>query len=144
MTIDIAEMTIADYDEVLALWESIDGLGVHPDESDSRERIAKYLARNPGMCFVARDAAAPVAAVLCGTDGRRGYLHHLAVVASHRRRGLATALVGRCINALQAMGIPRCNLFVYADNELAAAFWRRLGGRCWDEFGVKVMTLNIS
>ncbi len=55
----------------------------------------------------------------------------------------ATALVGRCINALQAMGIPRCNLFVYADNEMAAAFWRRLGGRCWDEFGVKVMTLNI-
>ena len=72
MTIDIAEMTVADYDDVLALWESIDGLGVHPDESDSRERIAKYLARSPGLSFVARDAAAPVGAVLCGTDGRRG------------------------------------------------------------------------
>ena len=44
-------MTIQDYDAVLALWQSVDGMGL--SDADSREGIGRYLARNPGMSFTA-------------------------------------------------------------------------------------------
>ena len=143
MAFEIKEMKAADYDEVLALWQAAEGIGLHPDECDSREGVARYLSRNPRLCFVARDAAELIGAVLCGTDGRRGYLNHLAVAEGYRRRGIGTALVRRCLAALKRMGIPKCNLFVFAANDAAMQFWRKLGWRAYDEFGVKAMTLEI-
>ena len=139
--IRIREMTIADYDEVIALWRGAEGLGL--GVSDSRENLARYLDRNPGMSFVARDGSALVGAVNCGTDGRRGYLSHLAVRRSHRMRGLGRTLVERCLAALKRFGIPRCNLFVYADNAGALAFWRKLGWQSWEERGVRGMSIDV-
>ena len=66
-------------------------------------------------------------AVLCGTDGRRGFLHHLAVDASERRRGIGTALVDRGLEALRQRGIEKCHLFVLVGNEDAQQFWERTG-----------------
>jgi len=143
MAVEIEEMKAGDYDEVLALWQAAEGVGLHPDECDSREGVARYLSRNCGMCFVARDTAELIGAVLCGTDGRRGYLNHLAVAEGYRRRGIGTALVRRCLAALKRMGIPKCNLFVFTANDAAMEFWRKLGWRSYDEFGVKAMTLEI-
>jgi ribosomal protein S18 acetylase RimI-like enzyme len=141
MSIEIAEMTVTDYDEVVALWQSAEG--VHVGNSDSRRGVGRYLAHNPGMSFVARDARRVVGTVLCGTDGRRGYLHHLAVAADRRREGIGTALIRRCLAALKQAGMPRCNLFVQAGNESAIAFYRSLGWYCWDEKDVKVMAFDV-
>ena len=143
MNIKINEMTIMDYDEVFTLWQEAEGVGLHPDECDSRHGVARYLARNPGMCFVARDGVKLVGAVLCGHEGRRGYLNHLAVSEKYRRQGIGTALVGRCSTALKEAGIAKCNLFVFAANDGAMEFWRKIGWRCWDNFGVKAMTLKL-
>jgi len=143
MTLDISKMTISDYPTVLALWRSVEGVGLHEEESDSPEGIARYLARNPGMSFVARIHGQTVGAVLCGHDGRRGYLNHLAVAASQRRKGIATALIGRCLRALGREGIAKCNLFVFAANEPATAFWRRLGWRDYADGGIAAMSRAV-
>jgi ribosomal protein S18 acetylase RimI-like enzyme len=121
----IREMTIQDYDAVLALWQSVIGMGL--SDADSREGIGRYLARNPGMSFTAWDGDLLVGAVLCGHDGRRGYVHHLAVRPSHRRQGIGKALTARCMDALAAEGIDKCHLFVYVDNTNAAGFWKSIG-----------------
>ncbi|KKK77844.1 hypothetical protein LCGC14_2849520, partial [marine sediment metagenome] len=81
----------------------------------------------PGLSFVARDADRVVGAVLCGQDGRRGYLHHLTVAPSHRGGGLGRTLCGRCLDALRVVGIEKCHVFVFADNHDAIAFWRAAG-----------------
>ena len=139
--IDVRQMVIDDYDDMAALWRGVDGLGLGP--SDSRERTAYYLARNPGTSFVARDGETLIGTVMCGTDGRRGYLGHLAASPSHRRRGVGKTLVERCLAALDAIDIPRCNLFVYADNTGAIAFWKRMGWRFWEDRGVTGMSFDI-
>jgi len=48
--IQFAAMCMEDFDEVLVLWQRTEGVG--PNESDTRENIASYLQRNPGMSFV--------------------------------------------------------------------------------------------
>ena len=96
-----------------------------------------YLARNPGLSFVARRAGKIVGAVLCGHDGRRGYLHHLAVEPSLRGQGIGSVLVRKCLAALAAIGVQRCNIFVFSDNESGKVFWRKTGWRTYE--GLEVM-----
>lgn len=125
MSLSIRPMTIADYEAVMKLWQATEGVGLN--ESDEREPLAAYLARNPGLSRVALNGTGVVGAVLCGHDGRRGYLYHLAVAKSHRKRGLGKALVEACLADLARLGIPRCNIFVLADNPEGGAFWKHNG-----------------
>lgn len=129
MSFEIREMLIADYDTVLALWQATEGVGL--SAADSREAIERYLTRNPGMSFVAcSTGVAPceiVGAVLAGHDGRRGYLHHLAVRPEYRKQGLGQALVERSMACLRAEGIDKCHLFVFTQNEIGRAFWEHSG-----------------
>jgi N-acetylglutamate synthase len=126
MPFDISPMTADDYGEVAALWRRTEGIGLDEDV-DSRQGIAAYLDRNPGLSFVARSGSRVVGAVLSGHDGRRGYLHHLAAAPEHRRQGIGRALVDACLTALAAAGIPKCNIFLFADNDLGKAFWQHNG-----------------
>ena len=123
--VEIRPFHSADYDEVTTLWSRTEGLTLR--EADSREAIASYLARNPGLSFVAREGGRLVGAVLAGTDGRRGYLQHLAVAPSHRGRGLGRALAERSVEALGLLGIAKCHLMVRAENAQAKGFWEHLG-----------------
>lgn len=121
----IRGMTLADYDEVIALWRATEGLGL--GESDERGPIAAYLERNPGMSFVAVHEGRVVGALLGGHDGRRGYLHHLAVAPHSRHQGIGRALVEASLARLKAAGIPKCNLFLYGHNAAGRAFWLKHG-----------------
>jgi N-acetylglutamate synthase len=124
--ITIRAMVLGDYASAFALWEVTEGIGL--SQSDTREAIALFLAQNPDLSAVAIDAeGALVGAVLCGHDGRRGCLYHVAVAASFRRRGIARALLERCFAKLAEAGIDKCNLFLYADNAAGAAFWEHNG-----------------
>lgn len=123
----IAPMAIADYDEVVALWRDCPGIGM--GESDERGPVAAYLERNPGLSLVARAGGRLVGAMLSGHDGRRGYLHHLGVAASHRRDGIGKALVERAVADLRALGIPKVNIFVFDGNAAGTAFWEAMGWR---------------
>jgi ribosomal protein S18 acetylase RimI-like enzyme len=117
-----------DYDEVLALWRACPGVGL--SASDTREVVTRFIGANPELSFVAREEGRLVGAVLCGHDGRRGYITHLAVAPDARRQGLARELVERCLGALGREGIGKCHLFVFTDNADARSFWKATG---WTE-----------
>ncbi len=140
MNIEIREMTIGDYDEVLALWQACEGIGLR--DADSQEGVARFLERNPGLSLIALDGQHLIGAVLCGHDGRRGYIHHLAVSKPHRRLGIGRTLVGRCLSALEREGIGKCHIFVFSDNKDAIAFWEKIA---WIErVELTMMSQNIT
>jgi putative acetyltransferase len=118
-------MTIADYDAVVELWEATPGIGL--SEADERSNIAAFLEHNRGLSFVAEAGGAIAGAVLGSFDGRRGYLHHLAVAPRARREGLGRALVARSLEALAGRGVRRCHIFVMAGNADGQRFWERVG-----------------
>ncbi|OAI52912.1 hypothetical protein AYO44_04490 [Planctomycetaceae bacterium SCGC AG-212-F19] len=123
--ISITVMQSDDYDAVLTLWQRSEGVGLTP--ADSREAVHAFLVRNPGLSFVARHDGTIIGAVLCGHDGRRGYLYHLAVALEHRQQGVARALVHECLSRLIAAGIQKATIFVYGHNDSGQQFWRRVG-----------------
>ena len=126
--IQTRELLISDYAEAVALWEQVEGVEVA--EGDLEHEIAAYLERNPGLSRVACDGHRIVGAVLCGHDGRRGWIYHLAVAPSHRSRGLGKRLVDECLVALRGEGIRRAIILVAADNGAGRQFWRDNG---WEE-----------
>ena len=125
MEILIEPMTLEHYDEVIAVWKETDYVGL--SSADERQPIQTYLLRNPGMSFVAKENHRIVGAALCGHDGRRGYLHHLAVKSSHWKRGIGKTLAERCLQSLRREGIRKCHLFVMRPNREGKAFWQKIG-----------------
>jgi ribosomal protein S18 acetylase RimI-like enzyme len=122
---NLRTMTLDDYDAVLDLMKRTPGVTVR--DADSRASTARYLARNPGLSFVAEADGVLVGCVMCGHDGRRGYLQHLVVLPEHRRQGLAASLVERCLAGLEREGILKCHLDVIKTNTAAAQYWRGQG-----------------
>jgi N-acetylglutamate synthase len=139
MSVVIARMTMLDYPEVIQLWGQTPGIGL--SQADEPERIAAYLERNPGMSFTARKEGELVGAALAGHDGRRGYLHHLAVRTDRRGQGIGRALVEHCLESLRQAGIDKCHLFVFHSNQEGIAFWKYLG---WKErVEIVLMSANL-
>ena len=124
--IHIRPMTIADYDQLRALWLSTPGMGLN-DLDDSREGIAKYLARNPRTSFVAEESGSILGAIMCGHDGRRGYIHHTCVRSDRQGEGIGRALVKAALDALKAEGIHKVALVAFSRNEMGNSFWEKLG-----------------
>ena len=86
------KFSIGDYDAALGLWQRVEGLEIA--EGDDREGVGDFLARNPGLSRVATDGSAIIGVVLCGHDGRRGYIYHLAVDPAYQARGRWQAVDG--------------------------------------------------
>jgi putative acetyltransferase len=134
MVIEIRPMTLEDYQTVVALWQSIEGIGL--SAADEPQNIARYLDRNPGLSLVAVEEGQLIGAVLCGHDGRRGFIHHLAVEPGSRRKGIGKTLVDRCLENLATEEISKCHLFVFAENQEAVLFWEGTGWHSREEMRV--------
>jgi ribosomal protein S18 acetylase RimI-like enzyme len=126
MKVTIKAMSIEHYDIVKKIWEESEGIGL--SSADNKTSIERFLDRNSGLSFIAAIDDTIAGAILCGEDGRRGYIHHLAVAQKFRQKGIGTALVNRCLIALWERGIWKCHLFVFKTNT-ALSFWQKAGWR---------------
>jgi putative acetyltransferase len=136
MAIEFVGLTPGDYEEVIDLWRHSEGVGL--TAADSPEGLRAFLERNPGLSLAARLDGKVVGAVLCGHDGRRGYLHHLAVAPQERRQGIGRGLVEACLTRLSVQGIEKCHIWVRTKNGSGLAFWRAIG---WlDRDDLKIMS----
>lgn len=119
-------MQIEDYEQIQQLWLSTSGMGLN-DIDDSYEGIQRFLKRNPTSCFVAEENTEIIGTILCGDDGRRGYIYHTTVKKEKQHQGIATALVTEALTALKAKGICKVALVVFNDNTNGNAFWETIG-----------------
>ena len=121
----IREMVMEDYERVLELMKRTPGITLRT--ADSAGAAKGYLERNPGLSFIAEVGSRLVGCAMAGHDGRRGYLQHVIVAPEYRGQGIGKQLVGRCVTALNALGIHKIHLDVLAGNASAMSFWKHLG-----------------
>lgn len=122
-------MQKSDYESVYSLWMKCKNMGFN-NVDDSEKGISKYLERNPKTCFVCVQNEKVVGVILSGHDGRRGFIHHLAVDPDCRRQGIATELLRRAFEDLK-MTTVWCGY--YEGNEKS----KRVQQKCGFEFFAK-------
>ena len=130
----IRSMEITDYKKIIDLWRNTDGMGLRSLD-DSEQGISAFLRRNPSSNFVAIEKDEIVGTILCGHDGRRGYIYHTVVKENYREQGIATKLIEAAVSALQKEGITRVCLNVMETNAYGRAFWEKRGWEKKDFLG---------
>ena len=121
----IREMTIEDYDEVYAMWQTTSKRAL--SKADERGQMERYLQHNKGMSQVAVINGKIVGTVLAGHDGRRGFIHHMAVLPEYRRKRIGHTLAEKAIEMIKSQGIDKTHIFCYQNNETGQSFWRDFG-----------------
>ena len=79
------------------------------------------------MSFVALSDETVVGAILASHDGRRGFIHHLAIDFGYRKQGIARQLVSSSLQVLKDEGIQKCHIFIFNDNSVGIEFWKNIG-----------------
>lgn len=123
--IDIRLLRLNDYEHLINLWSNTENLGL--SNADSQINLEIFLNRNPGLSFVAESNDRIIGTILGGHDGRRGFIYHLAVDKNFRNQGIGKLLVTHCLDVFASLGIERCHIHVYANNQAGIDFWQKNG-----------------
>lgn len=134
MRIIYKELVKSDYASSFLLWKKTEGMSI--TKADTLEAFDLFLNSNPGLSFGAFDEDKLIGTVLCGTDGRRGYIYHLAVEKEYRRMNIGAKLLSSSIEELKKKGIEKCHIFVFKNNETGNAFWEKSGWKKRDDINV--------
>jgi ribosomal protein S18 acetylase RimI-like enzyme len=134
-------MTIEDYDQVYALWNSIHGFGLRSLD-DSREAIDIFLKRNPTTSAVDVEDGKIVGAILCGHDGRRACFYHVCVSEQYRMHGIGKKMVNFCCMQLKKEKINKVCLNAFVTNEVGNKFWKKMNWTLRDDMNYYDFVLN--
>jgi len=109
--------------------------------ADDAASLSRFIERNAGLCWCSVTDDRIVGTILCGSDGRRGYLYHVAVDEAVRREGVGRRLVEAALCSLRSTGIEKCHAMAFASNDLGRSFWERSGWKFRDD--LVVFSMNI-
>jgi len=135
----IRTMQTSDYEQAVQLWQFLPGIGL--SGADEKDNIYDFLQKNPSTCLVALNNGDLIGTILGGSDGRRGYIYHLAVQQSQQNKGIGKKLVDLCLNEFKKAGIQKCHIFVISDNAGGIAFWEKIGWQLRDD--ILIMSKEI-
>lgn len=124
-----AEMKITPYspeyeNDVIELWRQC---GLTRPWNNPRLDIERKRKVNPELFLVGLLDGKVVATVIGGYDGHRGWIHYLAVNPSYQRKGLGRQMMAAVEEKITAMGCPKINLQVRADNMGVIQFYESIG-----------------
>ncbi|MFX1571642.1 MAG: GNAT family N-acetyltransferase [Promethearchaeota archaeon] len=126
----IEKYTMDLYDEIIKLWRKA---GINVGSSDTRQEINKMLQRNPNLFLIGKLHKKVICVVIGGFDGRRGYVHHLAVDPDHQKKGYGKKIMDELIERFRIIGAHKIHLFIEKYNQEVVSFYQNLGWEIRDD-----------
>ena len=126
----IKNFKIEQYDEVYEIWKRT---GLSLGASDTREQVERISSLNSGLFLVGIKKNEVVAVVMGAFDGRRGYVHHLAVKPEYQRKGYGKMMMDELHSRFLKTNIKKVHLFIERDNEGVINFYKKIGWHVRDD-----------
>lgn len=126
----IENFTMKNYDNIIGLWRKA---GISVGSTDSENEIKKMLTLNPNLFLIGKVNNKVIAVVMGGFDGRRGYVHHLAVDPLHQKKGYGKMIMDELINRFRKIGVHKIHLFIERDNQDVINFYKNLEWQIRDD-----------
>lgn len=114
----------AELPALVALWQACNLVMPYNDPLDD---IAFARGRSHSEVLVGRLDGRPVASVMAGHDGHRGWLYYVAVDPAHRHQGLGADIVTAGEDWLRRHGVRKVLLMIRETNTAVKAFYERVG-----------------
>ncbi len=109
---------------VIELWRKCNL--VRP-QNDPKKDIQRKLKVNPELFLVGVEGSKVIATAMGGYEGHRGWVNYLGVDPTHRHKGVGRKIMEAIEEKLLAMGCPKLNLCVLANNTAAMKFYEKIG-----------------
>ena len=122
----IRTMTIDDYYDAYELWSNTSGMGLRGLD-DTYEGIKFFLNYNPDLSIVYEENGKVEGTILCGFDGKRAYLYHVALSQNFSRKSIGKKMIIFLEDRLKKSGINGVALVAFSKNEIGNKFWDKLG-----------------
>lgn len=112
----VRAMNESDIDQVLKLWNDIFGSSFL-ESSVTKEELIAYMKKNPDASSVAcTEEGKVIGALLCGNDGIRGFIYHIAIYNEYRVNEIEKRLLERSLSKLKEIGIKTGFIFTQNNN----------------------------
>ncbi len=122
--------TMRYYHEIIDLWKRT---GIEISSSDTRDEIARILKRNPDLFLIGKENEKVIAVVMGAFDGRRGYVHHLAIDPDYQKKKYGKMMMDELIEKFQIKKVHKVHLFIEKNNKEVVDFYRKLGWEVRDD-----------
>lgn len=120
----IEKFTIENYENIVQLWKKTD---LTITSSDSREQVERMLKLNPEFFLISKIDEKVIGVVMGGFDGRRGYVHHLAIDPKYQKKGFGRLLIDELMKKFREKKIHKVHLFIEKRNKDVISFYQKLG-----------------
>ncbi|MFX1329793.1 MAG: GNAT family N-acetyltransferase [Promethearchaeota archaeon] len=118
------------YEEVVKLWKKA---GINVGSTDTKEEIERMVERNPDLFLIGKVDEKLISVVMGGFDGRRGYVHHLAVDPDYQKKGYGKQLMDELMKKFRKLRIHKAHLFIEKDNKEVVEFYLHLDWEIRDD-----------
>ena len=122
----IEKFKIEYYDEVVELWRKA---GIEIISSDTIDEVTRVFNRNPDLFLIGKLHEKVISVVIGAFDGRRGYVHHLAVDPDYQKMGFGKIIMEALIEQFRTKNIQKVHLFIEKSKKSVVKFYSNLG---WD------------
>ena len=126
----IEKFTMESYENIVDLWRKS---SISVGSTDTRDEIERMLQRNPNLFLIGKVDNKVIGVVMGGFDGRRGYVHHLAIDPEYQRIGFGTMIMDDLIKRFRKIGVHKVHLFIEKYNKELVEFYMNLGWEIRDD-----------
>lgn len=126
----IEKFSMKFYEEIVELWRKS---GISVGSTDTKEELERVVRRTPQLFLVGKIDEKIISVVIGGFDGRRGYVHHLAVDPDYQKKGYGKMIMGELMNKFLKLKVHKVHLFLEKYNNEVVEFYRNLGWEIRDD-----------
>ncbi|MFW9937008.1 MAG: GNAT family N-acetyltransferase [Candidatus Thorarchaeota archaeon] len=127
---EIEKFSMNYYNDVINLWRNA---GISVGSSDTFEEVKIMINKNPELFLIGKSKNHVIAVVMGAFDGRRGYVHHLAVDPKYQKKGYGKGIMDELMKKFRKMGVHKVHLFIEKYNKKTVDFYLKLGWEIRDD-----------